>query len=141
MNKPNTTPGPWRFEINLKGKAMSLCGGKPLYDKHVLGFERFGMQNGQCSFTVAEEGYMQPAAKLTCIIPGREHHENWFRGIKHPDAQLIEAAPDLATALERCISHFESNKTGGFNGHDKEPEADSSYVLAKEALLKAGYTE
>ena len=57
------------------------------------------------------------------------------------NATLIAAAPDLAKALERCISSFESSKTGGFNGHGNAPENGSSYVLAKQALLKAGYTE
>ena len=42
---------------------------------------------------------------------GRDHHASWCSGVKHPDMQLIEAAPDLLEALKSVLDMVSSGKT------------------------------
>jgi hypothetical protein len=91
-------PGPWRWEANLKSRSIELCGGRPRFDLTVMNFVRWGMGGAKPRFQT--DGLMVGADKYTHPVPGREHHEDWFRGIAHPDADLIAHAPtDLAALL------------------------------------------
>ena len=36
-------------------------------------------------------------------FPGRGHHADWCAAVKHPDMQLIEAAPDMLDALRKAV--------------------------------------
>jgi len=107
-NKMETkhTPGPWRWELNKRHKQIQLCGGVPKFDLIVMDFVRYGMQRAQPRFLDPKErdehslNVMSPADNYSSIVPGREHHEDWFRNISHPDAQLIASAPDLLQALD-----------------------------------------
>ena len=98
------TPGPWRWEVNLKSKQIQLCGGRPQFDLTVVDFTRWGMGGARPRFLEpsASLGLMllQDAEKYAVVVPGREHHKEWFQGLKHPDANLIEAAPNLLAALK-----------------------------------------
>lgn len=106
MSEANFTKGPWRWEVNLKHKSVVLTGGKPKFDKDVLRFERYGMQGAQPTFCEVGDRDIQgeKASDLACVIEGREHHEAWFRGLDHPDAHLIAAAPEMHDKLEECVT-------------------------------------
>lgn len=103
------TTSPWRWEMNLKHKQIQLCGGKPTYDLTVIDFARWGMNRATPRFRTMDDGLniMKPANTWTIVAPGREHHQDWFQLIDHPDANLIAAAPDLLNAaikLEEKLS-------------------------------------
>jgi hypothetical protein len=92
------TRGPWRWELNEKGKTISLEGGKPKFDMSVIRFRRYGMAGAMPEFQV--DGLMRPATDFAKVVPGREHHASWFKGIDHPDANYIAAAsPDVILRL------------------------------------------
>lgn len=96
------TPGPWRWEVALNSKRVHLCGGPPKsgfgkYDLTVMSFDRYGMNSAAPVFWVWTGMTCQPQRADALAVPaqGREHHANWFRLIDHPDAKLLEAAPQL----------------------------------------------
>jgi len=100
------TPGPWRWEINLKANEMHLSGGVPKHDLYILGFKRWGMSGARA--TVREEdGNMVDVDSLASLIPDREHHAAWLQTAHHPDLDLIAAAPDLLAALEIAKKELE----------------------------------
>ena len=110
------TAGPWRWELNPKHRQMRLCGGVPRYDLTVMDFVRWGMGGAAPRFREPEPtrlNIMHRAEKWGAVVPGREHHEDWFRAIDHPDARLIEAAPDLLAALTRIIDAYDFPDTAG----------------------------
>ena len=100
------TPGPWRWELNLASKQVRLCGGKVKFDLNVMDFVRYGMSNAAPRFNIERREnlhLMTRADELGCIVAGREHHAEWFQGIDHPDARLIEAAPLMYEALKEVM--------------------------------------
>lgn len=99
MNK--FTPGKWRWELNLKSKRVSLCGGKNPFDLIVMDFERWGMGSAIPRFRTGNDdmNIMKKAIEFASVVPGREHHSDWFQNIDHPDARLIAAAPEMYELL------------------------------------------
>lgn len=101
------TPGPWRWEVNLKSKAIQLCGGRPRFDLTVMDFVRWGMGGAAPRFLRPMNGstlmLMEQATRWAEVVPGREHHSEWFRTLNHPDAQLITAAPDYHAAVAEAL--------------------------------------
>jgi hypothetical protein len=95
--------GPWRWELNEDSKSAQLVGGRPMFDKYVMDFARWGMGGAAPRFNDAiasgEYNIMERVEKYGAVVPGREHHANWFKDIDHPDAQWIAAA-NPATVLE-----------------------------------------
>lgn len=107
MSEEKFTKGPWRWEVNKKHKSVVLCGGIPTFDSDVLRFDRFGMQGAQPTFCDNSLGLQGvKASDLAVSASGREHHSEWFMLLKHPDAQLIEAAPSLYYALKRTTEEL-----------------------------------
>lgn len=100
------TPGPWRWEVNLKHQKVELCGGKPQYDKTVMAFARWGMRGAAPEFIHDDGDYpkLTRCDDLTEIVAGREHHKDWFRNIDNADARLIAAAPCLLEALGSLLN-------------------------------------
>lgn len=113
MNTKHTA-GPWRWEVNRKSKDIKLVGGQPQFDKTVMDFERWGMGGASPRFAL-QFGDAHIMTRL-CDKPewiqpfsGRSHHADWCAGAIHPDARLIEAAPELLEELEkltRAIAMF-----------------------------------
>lgn len=107
MSEENHTPGPWRWEVNLKSKRVELCGGKPQFDLTVLNFSRWGMNGAKVEFLQRCKSGMliEPCEKFAVPIPGREHHADWCQTINHPDANLIASAPDLLAERDQLRRH------------------------------------
>lgn len=97
------TPGPWRWEVSLKSKQISLNGGKPRYDLTVMDFERWGMAGARPRLLERSSGHglmlMTSADKFAAEVPGREHHREWFQTLNHPDAEFIAHARQDVSAL------------------------------------------
>lgn len=94
------TPGPWRWEVNHKYKQVSLCGERN-FDLEVMDFRRWGMQGAQPMFR-DDDQISHGVDAFSAVVPGREHHAEWFQTLDHPDARLIAAAPELLNALKSC---------------------------------------
>lgn len=120
------TQGPWRWELHEKGKQLNLTGTGDFgnYDNIVMDFERWGMQSAQPRFNNA--GFLESSINFSFVVKDREHHQSWFKGINHPDANLIAAAPDL---LEACI-RLVNDVTIGSENYE-------AYNLARAAIKKA----
>lgn len=111
MSGEKFTPGPWRWEFSKEGKRLSLCGGAKPYDLTVMDFERYGMYSAIPRFRDPAHDGMQLLYRLhereDWIAPfeGRAHHAKWCSGVVHPDAILMEAAPDLYEAVSLASRH------------------------------------
>ena len=107
MSETKFTPGPWRWELNRKGKRVQLCGGCSRFDLTVMDFVRWGMGGAQPRLLKQWEpnGMMllDNAPMFGKDVPGREHHSDWFQTLDHPDTHLIASAPDLYAALEEMV--------------------------------------
>ena len=107
---PTHTPGPWRWEVNLHAKRLHLVGGEPQYDLTIIEPTRWGTHRGTLLIRdTAHEG-MNLMHKLherrdwVAPFPGRAHHADWCASVTHPDMRLIEAAPDLLSALQAVVA-------------------------------------
>jgi hypothetical protein len=106
--QPKHTPGPWRWEVNEKGKSVQLCGGVPRYDKTVMDFVRWGMGGATPRFRdSSDHGLLTKCIKWAKAVIGREHHAHWHKGLDHPDARLIAAAPDQNQEMRRYLPVME----------------------------------
>lgn len=95
------TDGPWRFEVNLKSRSITLCGGLRPFDLAVMTFTRWGMNGATPCFKNPEDhGWLTRAGVFAVPCPGREHHKEWFRLVDNPDARLIEHAPAMLLVLK-----------------------------------------
>lgn len=108
------TPGPWRWQLNLGSKSLMLVGGRPMFDKTVMQFDRWGMSgatpmfNGEIAgdkYNVMHKVHERP--DWIAPFPGREHHADWCATVTHPDALLMAAAPDLKAALEGLLLEYQ----------------------------------
>ena len=95
------TKGPWRWQGDTAVHRFDLSttyGGRIF----VMDFVRFGMQRAQPRFQVPpSKGHMVPAKDL---VRYEVTYRKDITGIDHPDARLIEAAPQL---LELCRKQHE----------------------------------
>ena len=135
------SPGPWRWELNVKNKSVSLVGGKPTFDKTVMGFERWGMGRAAPNFNDAvasgEYNIMERVEKYGAAVPGREHHADWFKDVAHPDAQFIaQANPAVVLELVRRLRAADSE-----NANLRQAVADnitSSTMLTNMGIVNGG---
>jgi hypothetical protein len=137
------TPGPWRWEVSLRARAMQLCGGRPRFDKTVMDFTRWGMSGARIRLMHPQGPderdlmLMENAETFCRVVPGREHHADWFQTIDHPDAHLIAAAPELKAALEAALARLLAH-AGDFARWNPDETADNAAIaLARTALAKA----
>ena len=130
----NHTPGPWRWEVNMESKILHLVGGKPQFDLTILEPTRWGMGSATLMLRDTAHDGMNIMHKLherrdwVAPFPGREHHANWCTAVKHPDMQLIEAAPDLLSLLQDAVDSF---------GPHLEGSDDEWLIFARAAIAKA----
>lgn len=90
------TPGPWSWNINLASKHVNLEARR----NTVMAFWRYGMSNAAPAFCRQEPCILERAEVHAKIVPGREHHADWYQTIDHPDANYIAAAnPTTILAL------------------------------------------
>lgn len=90
--------GKWYWEVNLVSKSVSLRTNSGGWGNIVMDFVRWGMQSAQPRFNV--NGLLVDSRELMVPEKGREHHAHWHLLLKHPDARLITAAPDLLELLK-----------------------------------------
>ena len=128
------TPGPWQWQFNKTSKSVHLVGGKPLFDKTVMQFGRWGMGGAVPFFNSAITGHqwniMERLSDMPGWLkpfPGREHHSHWHMDVTHPDAVLMAAAPELLEALQ-CLLRLQCEGKGYW-----APGAD----MARAAITKA----
>ena len=105
------TKGPWRWEFNSLYKTVSLCGGRPEFDKTVMDFRRWGMGGAQPRFMGDDDGFrilhkLSDRKDWIKPFPGRDHHADWCAAVDNPDANLIAAAPCLLEALLGFMAEF-----------------------------------
>ena len=111
------TPGPWRWEINETSKTVHLVGGKPMFDLTIIQPARWGIGSSTLMVRDTANYGMNLLHKIherrDWINPffGRDHNASWCSGVKHPDMQLIESAPDLLEALKSVLDMVSSGKT------------------------------
>ena len=116
MTEMTHTPGPWRWEVNRNSHRVELTGtaGKVPFDNVVLSFKRWGTQSATPVFWFWNDPNIsdEPKKAHEIAIPaeGREHHEDWFRIIDHPDAYLIAAAPDLLAVCKEFVRKCENSE-------------------------------
>ena len=131
----NHTPGPWRWKLNTKSKRLSLVGGKPMFDLTIIEPTRWGMGSATLLIRDTAHDGMNIMHKLherndwVRPFPFRSHHLDWCAAVKHPDMQLIEAAPDLLEALQSVLRAY---------GHEELSAGESMSVdRARAAIAKA----
>jgi len=127
------TPGPWRWELNLKMKQVKLCGGIPKYDLTVMDFVRWGMSGAQPRFLIARSSdnmILKNSSEMGQEVEGRSHHADWFQTISNPDAQLITCAPEMFDMLERIV------KDAKFTNDPPDIIKDIEKLLIKATTVK-----
>ena len=108
------TPGPWVWRGNAHAQDVYLStrhGGRRI----VMGFKRWGTANAQPTFR--GQNSLEDAKDLlkfevgdpsvTGVAEARENNSVYrlhIADIDHPDARLIQAAPEMLDALEGYIS-------------------------------------
>lgn len=103
------TPGPWRWELNAKHRSLHLVGGRPKFDLTVMDFVRWGTHGATMRLRDTAHDGMQllyrvhERADWIATEPGREHHRDWHQLLTHPDARLIQAAPDMLATLRKAV--------------------------------------
>lgn len=76
-----------------------------------------------------ELGLLAGVAKFAQPSAGREHHSSWFQVLRHPDLDLIAAAPELAEALSKIATYPQTRAD--------ELTAEQMRDIARAALAKA----
>lgn len=96
--------GPWRFDINLKSRHVSLVALISGYE-FVMGTRRWGMGGATFEFQKHSQCLMYKAEEFAVPIVGREHHADWCQTLDHPDANFIahsrEDIPYLLAEVDR----------------------------------------
>lgn len=121
MSNEKHTPGPWRWFGNLKTKEIYLATvaqGRIF----VMDFARWGMQGAQPRF---RREFMRGVDQVAV-------REVAYRGdiarIDHPDARLIETAPELLAAAEECALWFGPFTTARFEEAAERFQRETGYM-------------
>jgi len=113
----NATKGPWYWDVNPAFKRVDLTSGKSA----VMVFKRWGMNSAQPMFL--RDHIYEPVTEFTRVVPGREHHAEWFQDLDHPDANFIaHARQDMEDLIEALYEAHEeiANLTGSKYGKIEE---------------------
>lgn len=113
------TPGPWRWEYSATSKSVHLVGGRPMFDKTVMQFARWGMGGAVPLFNAKIAGDQYNVMERLCDMPdwrtpfpGREHHAHWCSNVVHPDAALMAASPLLLDAVLSVLRDVDHGTSG-----------------------------
>lgn len=112
MSAAKHTPGPWRWQFNAEHRRLHLVGGDRRFDLTIIDFERWGMNGATMRLRDTAHDGMQLLYRVherpDWVTPesGREHHKAWHQLLTHPDARLIEAAPDLLQMVIDLLDAF-----------------------------------
>lgn len=133
------TAGPWRWELNEKSKEIRLCGGEPRFDLTVIDFARWGMDSAVVRFRQDVRGMniMRHARESAAVVPGREHHAEWFKTLNHPDANLIAASPDLLAVVRAVLGDYEAIQRTRAEPYDDQQRAAMEVLAQRIAQLRA----
>lgn len=125
--RKKATAGPWKWNVNRKYKQCHLEGTPAEGCEYVMDFVRWGMGGSAPRFRTPA-GVMQRADELSVVVRHREHHENWYRTIEHPDARFIALAGSVD--LPALLAHVKA----------MEKVREAAKVLASKAERKKGTT-
>lgn len=108
------TEGPWCWFGNTANRSIYLAtidGGR----QFVMAFYRWGMRDATPAFQGADhvmhnaEEYVQYEVAPDATDKADERlYRHDFQGLRHPDAELIAAAPDLAFTVEQQARRLEA---------------------------------
>lgn len=134
------TGGPWWWQISLRNRTMELVA-KVRGIEFVMQFRRWGMNSAKAWVRKPHpEGYtlMADADEFAAVVPGREHHADWFQTLRHPDLDFIAAArsdvPRLLDEIERLAASLpgaEGTQAGG-------KDVNAPTVLGTDTVRQAG---
>jgi hypothetical protein len=119
----------------MQNKSLHLVGGKPMFDLTIIAPTRWGMGSATLLIRDTAHDGMNILHKLHergdwwQAFPGREHHADWCAAVKHPDMQLIEAAPDLLAALVHLTD--EMSRLPASLGYEYTHLRDARAAIAK----------
>jgi hypothetical protein len=90
------THGPWLWNVSLKSRSAQLEAQIRSFET-VMDFVRWGTGSAAPRFRKGDGDHvlMTRVEEFAVPVPGREHHESWYRTIDSPDARLMAAAPEL----------------------------------------------
>ena len=139
------TPGPWVWRGNAYAQDVylsTLHGGR----KVVMGFSRWGTAGAQPTFQGPNSlRYAKDLLKfevgdpsVTGVAEARDNNSVYrlhIADIDHPDARLIEAAPELLDALEALMVTIDAQINAGLRW---DPE---TVVATRAAIAKARGTQ
>lgn len=111
---PRHTPGPWAWFDSERGPYLATPDRGRLY---IMGFARKGMQGAGPRFAVwdgIESGVER--SRLGGIMEDGLYLQN---GDLHPDARLLEAAPDLLAALQVVLKTIETSEHWWMDAPDR----------------------
>ena len=110
---PRFTPGPWGWFGNSQSNHIYLAT-KHSGRRYVMDFTRWGFRGAQPRFQPDRRGMVDAKDLITFEVGDHSVvgidqakqdtsvYRYDIRGINHPDAHLIAAAPDLYKALVKC---------------------------------------
>lgn len=126
MSAAKHTPGPWQWFERQKGRPYLATPDRG--QLYVMGFERAGMQGAGPVFAhwPGIEGGAARERRGGVMEPGLLLRD----GLMHPDARMVEAAPDLLEALAALTNHC---RRMGFDTREEEPLLQA----AEAAIAKA----
>jgi len=84
----------WFWRINKRAKRVSLEDNR---GNIVVDFIRYGMGSAKPRFN--DNGLMRDADNYAKVVPGREHHSDWFQTIDNEVANAIAVAPEHVAEL------------------------------------------
>lgn len=120
MSAGKHTPGPWGWFGTATGEEIYLA---TLHSgrRYVMSFRRWGLRSAQPAFQVEGKGMVaarhllqfevgdQNVVGLKAAQENESVYRYHIRGIAHPDACLISAAPDMLEALEVAEAELENH--------------------------------